>query len=204
MSKTANFPEKPKIVFYEQCVTYTNSRFYLDEDIGEPQYYRPLIQCLTEAEDGDTVELWVNSGGGSLLTTEAIIAAIWSSKAEVIAVVNGAAYSGAGMIVLQCDKQIIMPTATFMAHQASYGSYGGTNDIVSQAEFMKVRMKELLETVYENFLTPEEIIDLMTGKTFWMTAKEIEERLIAGAALAAAAAEAEALLEEEDSTGNSN
>lgn len=163
--------------FFQQEQISTLSRFFLDEEIGEPSYYRNLLQVLLSANDNDVIELWINSSGGDLSSAEAIMSAISSTEATVVAIVNGKAYSAASMIMLACHEIVIMPTASVMCHEASWVSAGKGSDQKAYTEFSTKKIDKLIEDVYEGFLSASEIHSVKNGKEIWLVADEVNERL---------------------------
>lgn len=163
--------------FFQQSVSHNLTRFFLDEEIMQPSYYRNLLQILLSANEGDIVELWINSCGGDLSSAESIIAGIMSTEARVLGVLNGKAYSAASMIALNCHELIVLPTASLMAHEATYAAVGKGSDIRSYTEFSNRKIDQVIDQCYEGFLTPEEIAQVKVGKEIWMLADEIIDRL---------------------------
>ena len=52
--------------FYKSARASSCSRFFIDENIREPSYYRTLIQELLTASSEDTIQLFIVSPGGYL------------------------------------------------------------------------------------------------------------------------------------------
>lgn len=163
--------------FFKSTSTSTLYRFYLDEAIVAPAYYRCMIQTLLSCQEGDLVEIHINSPGGRLDSAKAIINAITNSKAVITGVLNSEACSAAGLIFLACDNQAVMPDATFMSHQPTYGLTGPAVDNKSQVDFYTNRIYNLYKKHYKHFLTEAEIESMLDGKTFWFDEDEICDRL---------------------------
>ena len=162
---------------YCREVSSSVSRFYIDEDIGEPKYYRPLIQALLSAGEDDVIEIWINSAGGQINTTESITSAMSMCEGRVIAIINGSAYSAASIIALSAQELVVLPTASMMCHEAQYGTSGKGSDIRGYADFTEKKLDVLMENAYEGFLTTQELTALKNGKEFWFLADEIVSRL---------------------------
>lgn len=163
--------------FFQQANTSTLTRFFLDEEITEPSYYRNLLQVLLSAGDNDVVELWINTPGGDLSATEAIVSAIQNSDAQVVGLINGRAYSAGSMIALSCPHLVVLDSASMMIHEASFATGGKGSDIRGYVTFSDKKLDKLIDSVYEGFLTPEELVQVKNGKELWLLPEEIEERL---------------------------
>ena len=163
--------------FFQQASTSTLTRFFLDEEITEPSYYRNLLQVLLSANDNDVVELWINTPGGDLSATEAIVSAIQNSDAQVVGLINGRAYSAGSMIALSCPHLVVLESASMMIHEASFATGGKGSDIRGYVTFSDKKLDKLIDSVYEGFLTPEELVQVKNGKELWLLPEEIEERL---------------------------
>lgn len=153
-------------------------RFYIDEPIGEPAKYRNLIQTLISANPGDRVQIFINSVGGQVSTTESIINAIGICQATVQTYINTEAYSAAGMLALAGHEIFVMPRAKLMIHEMSTGL--GPQSMQSIQEFSGFFGKQsasLLKNAYEGFITEKEIKEVINGKTLWMDEEEINRRL---------------------------
>lgn len=119
----------------------------------------------------------ISSYGGSLDTLLAMRSAIGASKANVTGHLLANASSAAGMLLLSCHNFVINEFATFHAHTASYGSYGKTDDVKSQVDFITKQTEEIVRSVYRNILDDFEIQKLLDGKEFYFDHRQITERL---------------------------
>lgn len=163
--------------FFQQTNSSTLTRFFLDEEIMEPNYYRNLLQVLLSAGDNDVVEIWINTRGGDISSTEAIVSAIQNSEAQVVGLINGMAYSAGSVIALSCPNLVVLDSASMMIHESSYGAGGKSSDIRGYVGFLDRKLDRLIDTVYEGYLTTDEIVQVKNGKELWMLPEEIEERL---------------------------
>lgn len=163
--------------FFQQTNSSTLTRFFLDEEIMEPHYYRNLLQVLLSASDNDVIEIWINTRGGDISSTEAIVSAIQNSEAQVVGLINGMAYSAGSVIALSCPNLVVLDSASMMIHESSYGAGGKSSDIRGYVGFLDRKLDRLIDTVYEGYLTPDEIVQVKNGKELWMLPEEIEDRL---------------------------
>ena len=173
---------------------------FLDEDIGEPSEYRELISLLFNASELDSFSFYINTPGGQLNTTMAIIEGIKHCQAEVTGVLMGETHSGGSMIAMYCHNLAVLDSAEMMVHHASFGSYGSAGNVKTHSAFTVKRVEEIIEDAYEGFLTPEEIVEVKKGVELWFNAPEIRERMERRVELLTARAEAAAEEEESDAT----
>lgn len=163
--------------FYSSTQTAKCIKFYLDEDIREPKYYRSIINELDNLGENDICRIIVNTHGGRLDSSLQIIDAIQTTQAEVYVDVVGTAASAGSLIALAAPHLSITPYSTMMIHHASHGTYGSASNVAAYSAFVDKQCKKLMQDVYEGFLTEAEIQDVFTGKEMWMDSDEILRRL---------------------------
>lgn len=163
--------------FFQDTQVLRCVRVYLDEEIKAPKYYRTLLQAAESLSEGDVLHISVNSYGGHLDGALAIIQAMKNTEAHVQVAIDGAAASAAGLIALASPNLLISEYATMMIHAASFGSFGKQGDVLSHAGFVDRRIKAIMQDVYRDFLSEDELKDVLMGREIWLDADEIVERL---------------------------
>ena len=171
------FPQEAHVGHYSQTLSYTAHRFFIDKGIESPEQYRDLIQTLLTAQEGEIVELVISSYGGVIESAMNIISSINESSAVVRAIIMGSCHSSASIIALSCDEVMVFDYANMLCHSATFGSSGRTTEIVSHVKFLEKYLEKLAYDMYKDFLTNEEIKDMLQGKDFWFDADEIRNRL---------------------------
>lgn len=98
---------------------------------------RDAVQKLLELDDisHDPIFLHIDSFGGSVEAGFVLVDAITSIESPIYAVIESKAYSMAAIIAVFCDRRYILPHATMMFHEASYGTLGEDPTIRSKVEF---------------------------------------------------------------------
>lgn len=157
--------------------TYNLYDIHLDGDIVEPIKYRDALQTIRNANEGDVIRIYICSNGGSLTTSMLFRDAIIDSQAEVHAILVGEAHSGASMVALSCHMIRVMPSATMLVHCASFGSTGTSSNIRSHVNFVHDWTGKIIESVYNGFLTEDEIELVKSGVEYWFDSDEIQRRL---------------------------
>jgi ATP-dependent protease ClpP protease subunit len=115
------------------------------------------------SDNCESIEVHINSVGGSVIEGYSIISAILNCKKPVNTYVDGLAASIAGVIAVAGQKCYIMDYGTLMVHNPSGGNDQKVLDLV----------KETLVTILSNRCkkTPEQISSMMEKET-WLSAKE--------------------------------
>lgn len=170
-------PERPAVPFYVQQQPLTQFRFYLSDDIEEPEKYHQLCQVLRQATDKDQVFIHLNSGGGRIDSTIQIVAAMKECRGEVITVADGIVASAATLIFLAGDGYVVNPHCLFMVHNFSGGAYGKGHELESQIHADIKWFTRIATEFYDGFLTKAEIKKVFRGEDFWFTADEVMTRM---------------------------
>ena len=171
-------PPDKHLYFFEDTSTSRCIKAYLDERIRDAKFYRPLLQSIYSLGANDTLQIIINSYGGDLDGALSIISAIKYTEANVIVYIDGAAASAASLIALVAPTLLVSEYSTMMIHSATFGSVGKQSDVISHATFMDRRIKSIMQDIYKDFLTDEEMQDVMTGREIWLDAQGIGERLM--------------------------
>ena len=150
---------------------------FLDTEIGEPPNYRDLISLLFNANENDSINIFINSQGGHLNSALAIIEGIKHSNAQVTGIIMGECYSAASMIALNCHNVVVLESANMMIHTASFGAAGNTGNVKAYTDFTVKEVEKLLISTYEGFLTSDEIEKIKTGVEIWLSAEDISKRM---------------------------
>lgn len=163
--------------YFESTKTNRCIKVYLDEYIKEAKYYRSWLQSVDSLSEGDLILININSYGGQLDGAIAIINAIQNTDADVHATIEGVAASAASLIALASPSISVSPYATMMVHSATFGAFGKQSDVISHASFVDKQVRNLMGSVYKDFLTDKELEEVIMGKEMWFDAEEIVRRL---------------------------
>jgi len=174
------FPILPE----QQCQvlqeTYTHVQtvydILLDEEIREPKYYRDAFHVLRTASEQDLVRININSPGGMLSSAIAYRNAIKECNCPVIAIIEGECHSAASMIALSCDDIEVKDFTSSLVHQASFGSMGTSSNIQAHVDFTAKQTQKFIREVYEIYLSPTEIDEVLRGREIWLDDEEMRER----------------------------
>lgn len=169
--------QQDTLKYYRQIIPVTIHHFYITSEIGEPDQFLELIHTLKTAEAHDTIFLYLNTIGGNLKTAIQLISAMKQSNATIITCLEGEVCSAGTMIFLAGHKYLVNPNCSFMIHNYSGGILGKGQEIAAQAKFSEKYFRTLMTDIYSDFLTSDEIEDVLDGKDIWLTSDEVIERL---------------------------
>lgn len=129
---------------------------------------------LDEINDTNKLNIYINSGGGSVYAGLAIYNMLKRHKAYKTVYVDGIAASIASVIALAGDKVIIPSNAYFMIHKAWTWGWGNGDEMRKLAETLDKIDEGILNTYKENLREGVDIetIKQMVADETWMTGEE--------------------------------
>lgn len=135
---------------------------------------KDVKDVLDAAEDGEEIEVLVNSGGGSVMAGQEIYSALRGND-KVTIKIQSLAGSAAGVVAM-AGRCLISPVAMVMIHNVSMsGACGDYHDMQKNAEILK-QMNAAMAAAYteKSGRSQEEILRLMDRET-WLTANQCLE-----------------------------
>jgi ATP-dependent protease ClpP protease subunit len=151
--------------------------YYLSSEIGSPDEYSDWFHEIRNADERDVIRLHINCPGGNLFTTIQFLQCMADCEGTLIASVEGACMSAATLIMLCADHVQITNHSMFLFHNYSSFRYGKGGEMYSSMVHEKKWADGLMKELYSDFLTEEEIEELLTDKDIWMDAEEVMKRL---------------------------
>lgn len=164
--------------YYVKSRTANQFTVFLDEPVTIPSYYRNIVRMMVDAGPDDQIIFMVNNPGGLWIGLISLLEALKLTEATTVAVLTGEAHSCASIFSLHCDIVQVLDSATMLCHNASYGVGGKASDIARNVEHTQKVTRALMLDTYKNFLSDDEIEQMIDGKEFWLDAEEIRERLL--------------------------
>jgi ATP-dependent protease ClpP protease subunit len=146
--------------------------YYLTSEILDSSEYHDFVELAINLSSEDSITLLIDSPGGYLSGAQMIITGLNSSEAQSMAVVIDMAASAATIIALACDDIMMTEYSHFMIHAVAFGSGGKLHEVASHTEFTLRKSKELIASVYKDFLTPDEIQQVIDGKDMYFDDEE--------------------------------
>lgn len=138
-----------------------------------------IRDALKEA-NGSDIDIFINSGGGSVFAGSEIYSMIQRYKGNVTIHVTGLAASAASVIAC-AGKCLMAPTAQMMVHNVSSYASGDYKNFDKMSEILK-KANEAIAAAYvqKSGMSMQDALELMDVET-WLTAKDaLEYGLIDG------------------------
>lgn len=158
-------------------VTSSLYEFYLSGEITSPDNYVEWFNTIRHAQEDDTIKIYINSGGGDLFTGIQFLRVLSETEALVIVSVEGLCASAATLVFLAADVFEISPHSSFLFHNYSSGVWGKGGEQYAQVTHERRWSDQLLNSVYEDFLSKEEIKSLLDNRDIWLSSEEVAERM---------------------------
>ena len=148
-----------KLYIYDDVTAYGPfnwETWTYDESETSAKYFREQLEAIP---DSGSIELHVNSNGGSVKEGIAIYNQLKQHKAEKICYVDGFAYSIASVICMACDKIIMGQGTSMLIHNMSMSVYGDAKMLRKCADDLDVLMESNRQIYMERAknLTEEEL-----------------------------------------------
>ena len=175
--------------FYYQCPMFVvsvksrirevhiiiNGRIY-----SELAKYAPILNAVKNLDKSFIIRLFINSPGGALITTYALLSALNKSPAKLITHNIGLAASCGSLLLCEGDEIAISDNTITMFHNASGFFMGDVNQSALKATLCIRTIEHLTENfVTRGILTENEVKEIIKGKEYWFTADQMRERLTA-------------------------
>lgn len=148
-----------------------------------------FVKAVYAVDKNATINLRVNSPGGSVFAARAMEQALRAHKGRVVVHIDGLAASAATFIAMSGDEVIMAKGAMFMIHNAWTGMWGNADDLRKEADLLDKIDGTLAETYADKTGKEVAVVTGWMAAETWFTA---QEALDAGFATSIAEAEAKA------------
>lgn len=172
-----NYKEEPNRIMMRENTT-RNYVIRICREITEIDDFDDELQVLAGAGPNDTVQLIMNTGGGSLETALILCKALRACEARTSAFIGWTCASAGTAIALACDEWEIDEYSSFMVHTASYGiGYQATPNVYASVQHSDKMVNRFVENTYAGFLTTEEMEVVKAGRDVYFEGEELAQRL---------------------------
>lgn len=138
-----------------------------------------FAEKLSEIPDGQTIELHVNSNGGSVKEGVAIYNLLKQKANQKIGIVDGVAHSVAFLILQACDVRKMCLGTTALIHNMWMYCSGNATQLRKYADDLDDMMEANRQVFMERAkISEEELIALMEAETYLTPDKALEYGLI--------------------------
>ena len=156
--------------------TSTGYKIYLADQIGSPDFYNELCYTIEEAQPHEVIYIYLNTPGGSADAAFAISDSIKRSPARVIARLSGTVASAGTIITMACDDIEVGEGLTFMIHNYSASYSGKAHELKQLQKFAEEELTNHFRTVYQGFLTEDELDSVVDGNDHYMGSVDVRQR----------------------------
>lgn len=136
-------------------------------------------EALAEIPIGATLKMYVNSPGGNVFATSAMVSMLQRAKTngvKIDAYIDGLSASCASWLVMVADNIYVYKNSVMMIHKPMVMSYGNANDLQKDIEVLNKIEDGVIIPIYESKAKSDTatIKEMMSAET-WLTAKEMQE-----------------------------
>ena len=150
---------------------YDTWRYEKVESKTSQQYFINNLQGLAS---GDTVNLYINSMGGSVKEALGIYSVLQRCPATVIAYIDGFAASAASVIAMAASKVIMPRNTAMMIHNAAWWAYGNPAELRKSADDLEVINMAAIQSysMHAGDKLPRDRLQPMLDAETWLTAED--------------------------------
>lgn len=144
-----------------------------EESKTSAEYFR---KALAEIPETDTIELHINSYGGSVKEGVAIYNQLKQKKCkEIVAYVDGFAYSIASIILQAADRRVMGLGTSLLIHNMWLAVAGNAEDLRKAADDLDVLMESNRQIYMEKVnITEDELIEMLNAETYLTPQQAVE------------------------------
>ena len=167
------------LYFYGDILGSSQSEDY-KECYPDDKCPKDVRDFLDEIKDVETLDIHINSGGGSVFGGIAIYNLLKAHKAYKTVHIDGIAASIASVIAMAGDKIVLPKNATFMIHKPMNGYFFAAmnaDQLRKDAETLDSCQKAIITSYMDKVkdgVTREQIEDLVNEET-WLVGDEAEQ-----------------------------
>ena len=134
-------------------------------EIGPITQYLELLAVLDAATENDEVEIMIDTPGGDVYTTAAIVERMENCRGNVITTASGLVASAGSYLWFFGKEKRVNRWAKFMIHCSLHGDSGRSLSILETSEKLVKYMKELgLEMLGAGLITRAQYVDAFENK----------------------------------------
>ena len=131
-----------------------------------------VVDAIANAGDSKTLNIHINSPGGDVFESRAIMAAIGRFPGNTVAHIDSLCASAATSIACACDEVVMAQGGMYMIHNASGMAWGDKQALRDTADLLqKVELSIVGDYTTKTGLPEAEVVAMMNAET-WMTADE--------------------------------
>lgn len=168
-----------KLYIYDDVTAYGTfnwSTWSYEESETSAKYFQEQLAAIP---DTATIELHINSNGGSVKEGVAIHSQLKQKNCKKVGYVDGVAYSVAFLILQACDERVMGLGTSALIHNMWMSVDGNAKELRKAADDLDTLMESNRQIFLEKSnLEEQQLIDMMEAETFLTPEKALEYGLI--------------------------
>ena len=168
-----------KLYIYDDVTAYGTfdwTTWTMKESETSAKYFRDQLEAIP---DTATIELHINSNGGSVKEGVAIYTQLKRKGCKKVGYVDGVAYSVAFLILQACDERIMGLGTSALVHNMWMSVEGNAKELRKAADDLDVLMESNRKIFLKSSnLEEQQLIDMMEAETFLTPDQCLEYGLI--------------------------
>ena len=168
-----------KLYIYDDVTAYGTfnwSTWSYEESETSAKYFQEQLAAIP---DTATIELHINSNGGSVKEGVAIYSQLKQKNCKKVGYVDGVAYSVAFLILQACDERVMGLGTSALIHNMWMSVDGNAKELRKAADDLDTLMESNRQIFLEKSnLEEQQLIDMMEAETFLTPEKALEYGLI--------------------------
>lgn len=168
-----------KLYIYDDVTAYATfnwNTWNYDESKTSAEYFRKQLEAIP---DTATIELHINSNGGSVKEGVAIYNQLKQKSCKKVGYVDGVAYSVAFLILQACDERVMGLGTSALVHNMWMSVDGNAKELRKAADDLDTLMESNRQIFLERSnLEEQQLIDMMEAETFLTPDQCLEYGLI--------------------------
>lgn len=168
-----------KLYIYDDVTAYGTfdwTTWTFKDSETSAKYFREQLAAIPDA---DTIELHINSNGGSVKEGVAIYSQLKQAACKKIGYVDGVAYSVAFLILQACDERVMGLGTSALVHNMWMSVDGNSKELRKAADDLDVLMESNRKIFLERSnLEEQQLIEMMEAETFLTPDQCLEYGLI--------------------------
>ncbi|MDC4245521.1 head maturation protease, ClpP-related [Clostridium perfringens] len=143
--------------------------------------FKDFKDTLENMVQGSTLNMYINSPGGSVFTTQSIIAMLRRAKENGIkinAYIDGLAASCASWLPMVADEVFVYPQSIMMIHKPLCGVWGNADEMRKEIEVLDKIENDVIVPLYIEKAkegVTEDILKEQMAKETWLNSNEMSE-----------------------------
>ena len=167
---------------YGEIVSEKIPDYYTGEKSENEVDITDFKQALADIPNGAKLNMYVNSVGGSVFATSAIVSMLQRAKARGVAIdayIDGLSASCASWLVMVADNINIYKNSVMMIHKPMSFAIGNANDMQKEIDTLDTIENNMMVPMYlsKAKVSEEEIKNLINDET-WFSANEKDKNFI--------------------------